>query len=48
MASLVADSQSEALLNIADSVIAKVCEKSAWFGRLGNNTKGNPKILEAK
>lgn len=48
MASFVAGLRPEALLNLADSVLAKACEKTSWFGRLGNTTKQNQKILEAR
>jgi len=48
VASLVAGLQSEAVLNLADWVIVKECEKPAWFGRLGNNRKQHQKTLEAR
>lgn len=39
VASFVGGFCSEALFELANSVLAKECEKTSWFGRLGDNRK---------
>lgn len=43
VASFVVGFRPEALFSLANSVLAKECEKTSWFGRLGNNAKQNKK-----